>query len=100
MMHVEIKMLTKILFVTQVGFVNSLAFAKSGQFLIAGVGQVSLFILYDFFYKKENAFFFPFRFSIGALIQVSLVFILVYLGCFCLLFVSLLFLHFSSDLML
>lgn len=50
MMHVEIKMLAKILFVTQVGFVNSLAFAKSGQFLIAGVGQVSLFILYDFFY--------------------------------------------------
>lgn len=99
MMHVEIKMLAKILFVTQVGFVNSLAFAKSGLFLIAGVGQVSLFILYDFFYKK-NAFFFPFRFSIGALIQVSLVFILVYLGCFCLLFVSLLFLHFSSDLML
>lgn len=56
MMHVEIKMLTRILFVTQVGFVNSLAFAKSGQFLIAGVGQVSLFILYDFFIKK-NAFF-------------------------------------------
>ena len=25
----------------QVGFINSLAFAKSGRFLLAGVGQVS-----------------------------------------------------------
>lgn len=57
MMHVEIKMLIKILFVTQVGFVNSLAFAKSGQFLIAGVGQVSLFIFYDFFLLKKCIFF-------------------------------------------
>jgi len=27
-------------FVSQVGFVNSLAFAKSAKFLVAGVGQV------------------------------------------------------------
>lgn len=27
----------------QVGFVNSLAFAKSGRFLVAGVGQVRVF---------------------------------------------------------
>lgn len=33
----------------QVGFVNSLAFAKSGRFLVAGVGQVrfSPFIYFD-----------------------------------------------------
>lgn len=30
----------RILCMIQVGFVNSLAFANSGQFLIAGVGQV------------------------------------------------------------
>lgn len=29
----------------QVGFVNSLAFAKSGTFLVAGVGQVKLSFL-------------------------------------------------------
>lgn len=34
---------------TQVGFVNSLAFAKSGKFLIAGVAQVNFFVLYLMF---------------------------------------------------
>jgi len=32
-------------FTFQVGFVNTLAFAKSAEFLIAGVGQVNLLIL-------------------------------------------------------
>lgn len=38
--------------ILQTGFVNSLAFAKSGKFLIAGVGQVCdpLFVLSSFFY--------------------------------------------------
>lgn len=31
-------------FLVQVGFVNSLAFAKSGKFLVAGIGQVQVYI--------------------------------------------------------
>lgn len=38
------QLLTIFLSMIQVGFVNSLAFAKSGQFLVAGVGQVIYFI--------------------------------------------------------
>lgn len=35
--------LHKFFCVKQVGFVNSLAFSKSGQFLVAGVGQVKFY---------------------------------------------------------
>lgn len=38
---IPVHCLPKSCVLTQVGFVNSLAFANSGRFLIAGVGQVT-----------------------------------------------------------